>query len=296
MSQRAGTIVVGIDGSASSQEALVWAATQAEAEQRPLTLVHAVPRTTPTLLDTSASDPRQARDLALRAKGQEVLDAAQAQVRQLAPGVDVLTECRLEDPREVLIDLSRTAAMLVLGSRGRGPVKSLLLGSTAVAVVRLAQCPVVVHRPLLAATAARTGGIAVGVDSTEDSRAVLEVAFQQAALRDLPLTVVHTYWYFEQSSAIDPVSAEPELRQQARLALAQTLAGFAEKYPDVTVHTEVDQAMPERYLLRMTDQMDLLVVGAHHGSRAAQFMFGSVSVWLVEHARCPVAVVPLSVI
>ena len=55
----------------------------------------------------------------------------------------------------------------------------------------------------------------------------------------------------------------------------------------------VEQGMPERRLMALADEMNLLVVGQHHGSRAAQFMFGSVSVWLVEHATCPVAVVPL---
>jgi nucleotide-binding universal stress UspA family protein len=80
---------------------------------------------------------------------------------------------------------------------------------------------------------------------------------------------------------------------QQQLTLSESLAGFADKYPDVIVHTEIDQGMPERFLLRLADRMNMLIVGAHRGSRAPQFMFGAVSVWLVEHATCPVAVVPL---
>jgi nucleotide-binding universal stress UspA family protein len=91
-----------------------------------------------------------------------------------------------------------------------------------------------------------------------------------------------------------PADAAADLTQE-RLALAESLAGFAEEYPDVTTMTVIDEGMPERYLLRLADSLDMLVVGAHHGTRAEQFMFGSVSVWLVEHATCPVAVVPLSV-
>jgi nucleotide-binding universal stress UspA family protein len=207
--------------------------------------------------------------------------------------VTVYDEFWLEDPREALVEISGTASLIVLGSRGRGHLKSVLLGSTAVAVVRHARCPVIVYRPT--DPAAVRNGVAVGADATEDSLPVLDFAYRLASLRNLPLTVVHSFWYFQQPSTVEEVLADPaSAMSHQQLALSESLAGFAEKYPDVTVHTEIDQGMPERFLLRLTDEMNLLVVGAHHGSRAQQFMFGSVSVWLVEHATCPVAVVPLS--
>ena len=222
-----------------------------------------------------------------------MLDRARQAVRRLAPEVTVHDLFRLDDPREALVEVSETASMIVLGSRGRGHMQSLLLGSTAVAVVRHARCPVVVHRPTNPSPL--RNGIAVGADATEDSLPVLEFAFRQASMRGLPLTVVHSFWYFQQPSTVDEVLSDPAAASVLqRLALSESLAGFAEKYPDVAVHAELDQGMPERHLLRLADEMDLLVVGAHHVSRAQQFMFGSVSVWLVEHASCPVAVVPLS--
>jgi nucleotide-binding universal stress UspA family protein len=294
MDGTAGTIVVGVDGSSSSRQALGWAVEQAVAEHRAITLVHAVSPLTPTLLDPAGETPREARDLSLRSKGREVLDRAREEVRRSGPDVTVFDECRVEDVREALVDLSGSASMIVLGSRGRGHFKSLLLGSTAVALVRHARCPVIIHRPT--APSPTRNGIAVGADATEDSLPVLEFAFREASLRQLPLTVVHSFWYFQQPSTVEDVFADPvTARSQQQLALAESLAGFAEKYPDVTVHTELGQGMPERCLLRLADQMNLLVVGAHHGTRAEQFMFGSVSVWLVEHATCPVAVIPLSV-
>ena len=269
MSHVAGTIVVGVDGSSSSEQALVWAVEQAEAEHRPLTLLHA------------------------RAKDPEVLDRTTAEVRRSAPALTVHHLSRPDDPRQALVEVSERASMIVLGSRGRGHMQSLLLGSTTVAVVRHARCPVVVHRPT--SPSPLRNGIAVGADATEDSLPVLEFAFRQASMRGLPLTVVHSYWYFQQPSTVDEVLSDPEAASmQERLTLAESLAGFAEKYPDVALHVELDQGMPERHLLRLADEMDLLVVGAHHVSRAQQFMFGAVSVWLVEHATCPVAVVPLS--
>ncbi len=295
MSGTAGTIVVGVDGSESSDQALVWAAGQAQAENRTITLVHAVPRSTPILLDPAGKTPEEARDLSLLSKGHDVLAAAHEQVHRLAPGVSVEYRCIVGDPRETLVALSPMASMIVLGSRGRGHMKSLLLGSTAVAVVRHARCPVIVHRPTRPSP--ERHGIAVGADATEDSLPVLEFAYLQASLRSLPLTVVHSFWYFQEPTvAAEVLRADPtwDLTQQ-RLTLAESLAGFAEKYPDVTTTTVIDEGMPERYLLRLADGMDMLVVGAHHGTRAEQFMFASVSEWLVEHATCPVAVVPLSV-
>jgi nucleotide-binding universal stress UspA family protein len=295
MSSLAGTIVAAVDGSASSQEALTWAVEQAQAENRPITLVHAVPRSTPILLDPTGANPQEGRDLSLLSRGHDVLVAAREQVLALTPSVTVDDLCLLEDPRDALIRLSDQATMIVLGSRGRGHMKSLLLGSTAVAVVRHARCPVVVHRPTRPSPSRH--GIAVGADATEESLPVLEFAYRQASLRGLPLTVVHSFWYFQQPP-VTPTPQRPGLTSdllRERLALAESLAGFAERYPDVTTHIRIDEGMPERHLLRLADSTDMLIVGAHRGARAEQFMFGSVSVWLVEHAACRVTVVPLSV-
>ena len=293
MTHVAGTIVVGVDGSSSSRPALVWAVKQAVAEHRPLTLLHALPPATPSWLGPAGTHGQDAHEVSLR-EGQAVLDRARQAVQRLSPEVTVNDLFRRNDPREALVDVSETASMIVLGSRGRGHLQSLLLGSTAVAVVRHARCPVVVHRPTNPSPL--RNGIAVGADATEHSLPVLDFAFRQASMRGLPLTVVHSFWYFQQPSTVDEVLSDPAAASGLqRLALSESLAGFAEKYPDVAVHAALDQGMPERHLLRLADEMDLLVVGAHHVSRAQQFMFGSVSVWLVEHASCPVAIVPLSV-
>ena len=249
MSINAGTIVVGVDGSSSSTQALVWATEQATAEHRPITLVHAVPPTTPALLDPAGSTPAEAHQLSLRSKGQDVLGRAKEEVQRLAPGLSVHSLCRIDDPREVLVELSEKASMIVLGSRGRGPMKSLLLGSTAVAVVRHARCPVIVHRPM-AATSPERIGIAVGVDASEDSLPVLEFAYREAAIRQLPLTVVHSVQRLQQPSAVADAMDDPATAMSThQVALAESLAGFGEKYPDVTMHTEIDYGMPERHLL-----------------------------------------------
>jgi nucleotide-binding universal stress UspA family protein len=284
-----GTIVVGVDHSAGSLQALECAVEQAVREHRSLTLVHAVPVTTPVWLDPDAAGVQASHERSLTQQGQAVLSRARRHVERLAPELSVHELFSVGDPREVLLDLSVNAALIVVGSRGRGHLRSLLLGSTAVAVVRHASCPVIVHRP--DRSSAGHHGIAVGADATADSLEVLEFPYRQADWHRRPLTVVHC-WAFGQSS--DDGTRQVSTSENQRRGLAESLAGLGEKYPDVVVLPVVEQGMPERHLMELADDMSLLVVGQNHGSRASQFMFGSVSVWLIEHATCSVAVVPLT--
>lgn len=197
------------------------------------------------------------------------------------------------DPRELLLELSQDAAMLVLGSRGRGKIRSLLLGSVGVALVRHAHCPVVVHRPGNIGTV--RNGVVVGIEVSEEARPVLEFAYREASLRGQPLTVLHCYWDIQAGTAAAGIVYESIVDIDAeKLVLAETMAGMSEKYPDVNVTTRLARGLPHEILAQIGARMNLIVVGAHQANRAAQMIFGSVSVALVERATCPVAVVPVS--
>lgn len=295
----AGTIVVGVDGSDSSLQALTWACAQAVSQGRGLTIAYAV--LPPDSAWVDASDPEVRNDLRARAGTDAVMLRAREVVARHAEGVE-LHECvRIGDPRDVLLELGSEAAELVIGSRGRGPVRSLLLGSVGVSLSRHATCPVVVHRP---GTAGRVHmGVVAGVDGSTRSRTVLGFAFEQASFRDLPLTVLHCVWD-AQAAAVGPtllasgaaaafVSEAEEAVESARLLVAETIAGFCEDYPEVPVRTELARGMAADALVRMGERADLLVVGNHHGGVAASILLGSVSTEVVEHAHCPVAVVPV---
>lgn len=257
----AGSIVVGVDGSGSAAQALVWAVDQAVRERRPLTVAHAV--------ETSLN-PRG--DLAV---AQRLVDAACDEIAHRAPELEVHRVVSAVDPRSLLIELSEHAEMLVLGSRGRGPVRSLLLGSVGTAVIRHAHCPVVVHRPTNPGVVRR--GVLIGVDGAPDSPDVLEHGYRLASQRGLPVTVVHCFSIDEED--------------EHRVLVAEAMAGLAEKYPDVHVTTRVVRGAPEVALVSSADRMDLVVVGAHHGGLASAIVFRSVSGAVVEHATCPVVVV-----
>ena len=174
------TIVVGIDGSPASRLALDWALEQARIEGRSLTLVHAIHALTPAWQEPGAPDPTTAHRRALLRKGTELLEEVLPESSSARSGVDVHHVVRIGDPCVVLPEVSAIAALVVVGSRGRGPLRSLLLGSTAVALVRHARCPVVVHRGDLVPSSRRR--IAVGVDDSQDALQVLDFAFTQAQL------------------------------------------------------------------------------------------------------------------
>ena len=293
MHSEPGTIVVGVDGSESSTRALHWAVEQAVAEHRPLTLVHTTHAVTPAFTDAAVVDEGAARS-AIDSEAQKVLDAARLKVEWAAPDLEVHQVFDIADPRAVLLQLSEDAAMIVVGSRGRGHVKSLLLGSVSVAVVRHAHCPVVVVRPGHVGTV--RNGVVVGVDPAPESQPALEFAYREASLRDLPLTILDCV--IDVQSGTTGAYLVPEETADLdgeRLALAETMAGMTEKYPEVRVTTHLVKGTPQEALVRMGERMDLIVVGAHQDGRLSQAIFGSVSVGVVERATCPVAVVPLSV-
>jgi nucleotide-binding universal stress UspA family protein len=293
MSSKQGTIIVGVDGSEASKRALQWAAQQAAAERRELTLVHTVKAVAPPSMDAKVVNASRAQE-ALQAAGRKVLDAARIEAARWAPGLDVTDVLGVTDARELLLQMSEGADMLVVGSHGRGRVRSALLGSVSVALVRRAHCPVVVVRPGNAGTV--RNGIVVGVDALPESQPVLEFAYREASVRDLPLTVLHSGWSIlagTPEAAAYMVAETNEARELERLALAEAMAGMAEKYPDVNVTTRLVQGPPQDALVRLGERMNLIVVGSHQARGVERAIFGSVSVGVVEHASCPVAVVPV---
>lgn len=275
-----GTVVVGLDGSPSADRALDWAIDHAVRERRQLTLAHGS-----DLARTAWADPTgvniQALAEARRSDAQALLEKARQHVAHRAPELSVHHALWVTDPRSMLLELAETAYTVVVGSRGHGPVRSLLLGSVGVAVVRHATCPVVVVRP--GNPGLVRNGVVVGADGSPASRTIVELAYHHASLRGLPLTIVH--------GALDlwPPDATAD---DLRLPVLEPLSGLAEKYPDVPTRFELVKDDPAAVLVEMSSRMDLVVVGAHHAGRLATLLTGSVALSVVEHAESPVVVAP----
>ncbi|GCD89083.1 universal stress protein [Nocardioides sp. LS1] len=288
---RPGSIVVGVDGSTSSTRAVAWAAEQASLEHRPLTLLHTIG----AAATTWAGEPGVDRGAVLEAlvtDGHALLATARAAVLDHAPGVDVHECVVLGDPRGALLEAASDAALLVVGSRGRGPVASLLLGSVGVALTRHPTCPVVVVRP--GNPGLERHGVLVGIDGTQHSAGTLEFAYRQASTHGLPLTVMHCPAVDLAASAATDAERNARLHE-ARLLLARTVKDMAEKFPDVPVHTELCRGRPDECLVREGSRMHLVVIGAHHGGAVSGVLFGTITAAVVEHASSPVAVVPAPV-
>jgi nucleotide-binding universal stress UspA family protein len=285
-----GSVVVAIDGSDHAERALEWAADAAHRERRPLLLAHALGMPNPYTY-TSAVVDAGALSTAIREAGEELVREAAERVREAHADLEVQTVCEVGDARDLLVDLSERAHLLVVGSRGRGAVRSLLLGSVAAAVTRHAHCPVVVLRPN--ADASQGGGVLAGVDGTENSLPTLEFAFRTASWRRVPLAVVYCFWESGRT-AEDPIlvpAGDPDYEEE-RLLIGEIVAGLREKYPDVEVTVELARGFVDKVLLEMAHGRDLAVVGARSHGALTEALLGSVATTMVEYAPCPVAIVP----
>lgn len=281
-----GSIVVAVDGSSHADRAIDYAAELATLEKRPLVALHAA---TPLIGYGAELYYPVYRTEALRG-AQALVDAAADRVRDVAGTVEVSGYPLIGDARQALLDASAVASAIVIGSRGRGVVRTMLLGSVSTTVSKNADCPVFVCRPPSEETAGERPGVLVGADATAESRPVLEFAFRQASLRSLPITVMHCYW--PSQGFHDAERLEEERRQEARLALAESLGGFREDYPDVPVATRLDQGFVDQVLTRRELRPDLIVVGRHPTGSLSRLFTGSTATAVLERARATVAVVP----
>lgn len=285
-----GSVVVGYDGSPSSQRALEWAADLARSEHRPITVVHGTPPAAKAWMTAPGYGSEAALDH-LRSDAEQLLADARAAVAERAPDLEVTTVHRIEDPRQVLVGLSADAAVVVVGSRGRGPVASLLLGSVGVTLVRHASCPVVVLRP---PASPRWGGVLVGSDLTDRSAGALELGFRQAAARGVPLTVLHS-WAATAPAPADRAEARTAEREHVagcRQAVVEAAQRLRDKYPDVPLRIETTRMPPAAALVEAAEGRDLVVVGRRHRPPVLGTVHGSVSAAVVEHAAATVVVVP----
>ncbi|MEO5983319.1 MAG: universal stress protein [Pedococcus sp.] len=289
------TIVVGIDLSDTSDLALEWAAQEAERRSCDLTVVHTY--SLPTYPAARAGVPGGTvvteLDDSVRESAVASTTHAAERIQAAHPGLEVSVQTAAGSPGEALVRASREAGLVVVGSRGLGAFRGLLMGSVSTHVCAQSHCPVVVvhESPSRSLPDAR---VVVGVDGTRTSAAALAFAFEQAASRDVGLTVVHTW----QLDATEGASASmawsvdwEQAGEQERSVVAEAVAGFGEQYPTVDVRRDVAPGHPVEELERQSENACLLVVGTRGRGVVSGWVKGSVSQAVVRAAHCPVAVV-----
>jgi len=285
-------VVVGVDGSASALHAVRWAAREARLRGAPLRLVH-VCHLAPVRHPKQVPPPPEYR-AAIIEEGRHWLTEAADAARHAAPGLSVITIWQTGAAAEVLVDESRDAQLMVLGSRGLGGFVSLLVGSVALALAAHGHCPVVVTRTSTVADAPpEEGPVVVGVDGSELSDAALTFAFEAAAARDVALVVVHTWHDVHLAGAwtLLPGTIDWDwLQSEEEDRLAERIAPWLEKFPHVEVRSVVARDRPARVLLEHAADARLVVVGSRGRGAFTGVGLGSVSQTLLHHAECPIAV------
>ncbi len=131
----------------------------------------------------------------------------------------------------------------------------------------------------------------VGVDESPASEAALAFAHDWASRHSAPLVVVHAW----ADMAVDPKIVNllytDDVREEETRLLAERLAGWQEKYPDVEVRRELPRKRPARALLERSRGARLLVVGSRGRGEISGRLLGSTSQALIHRADCPVAVI-----
>lgn len=146
----------------------------------------------------------------------------------------------------------------------------------------------------MAPTSAPSRQIVVGVDGSESSLAALRWAAVQAACTDARLTVVHAWQLPEMGEWVgaNPFELERDAFEEQAQAVVQRTIDQAGDLGDVEVDPATAMGPPARVLLRAAEDADLLVVGSRGRGGFMGLLLGSVSQHCVQHATCPVVVVP----
>ena len=288
-------VVVGVDGSDGARAALRYAFLAAARRGAALDVVVAYPAGIPWRWNPAidAPDVESVRaDLGARA------DTFGAEVRRTTPGVEDVPVSILTAPgaaARVLVDSAEGADLLVVGSRGRGAVRSAILGSVALHVIGDAPCPVVVvHQG--AYDVAAEGPVVVGLDDSADAPDVLLAAFGEAARLVAEVRTVTAYEagddWGEVNSTGAPSAAQLREHVQRRIdEIVEQARKDAAAAGTPTVHTELVEGSAYDVLPERAQGAQLLVVGRRGHSAVHRLVLGSVALHAVVRTACPVMVV-----
>ncbi|PWG15298.1 universal stress protein [Streptomyces sp. V2] len=265
-------VVVGVDGSASSLRAVDYAADEAALRGAPLHLVHAF------LWGRYESSGHIAAD--------DILRTAERRAALRRPDVPVSLDVLPEEPEYALVRAGREASLLVVGTRGRGGLAELLLGSVSLAVAARAGCPVIVvrgeHDP--------RGRVVVGIGDRGTASAALDFAVEETRLRHAALDAVRAWRCPARESSDHPLLAGEPARLHEQHAVEILDQALKDAPADVGRRTVEGSARTA--LLTAAEGADLLVVGARRHPGHTGLQLGRVAHGVLHHSSCAVAVVP----
>ncbi|MEU5655273.1 universal stress protein [Streptomyces sp. NPDC047737] len=277
--------VVGVDGSEHARAAALWGADEATLHGQGLWLVHAANL---DRLDRFASFETSEH---ARTNGNAVLAAAEQEVRERFPELDLTVKLSRRNPVTALHSAVGPRGTIVVGSRGSGGFGPLLLGSVGLEAVVGSPAPVVVVR----GETGRGNGAPVTAAVRDEHDAVwLERAAQEAEVRKCPLRLLNIRSMFVR---FDGRPAAPEVTEQRDSPRERLLTDLAarvrEARPGLTVQAGTDTARSAASaLVEASRKAELLVVGSHERRSVSALGLGHVVHALLHHSHCPVQIVP----
>lgn len=283
-------VVVGVDGSEAAQAAVRWAAQEAAMRSTPLTVVHvidALPVATSALTWPFGRVPEEVMEAQEREGRKYIADATRTALACIGNSdIDVSGEMLIGNIVGALAEVSAAGQLLVVACRGRSRKHHRPLGSVGTGMLHHARCPVaVVHDE---APPSAHSPVLVGIDGSTASEEATAVAFDEASRRGVDLVALHVWSDADMTSL---PSLETSVQQRvAEETLAERLAGWQEKYPDVTVRRLVRYDRPAQQLLAESVRAQVLVVGSRGRGGFTGLMLGSVSTAVAQESQVPVIV------
>ncbi|MEU8606478.1 universal stress protein [Actinoplanes sp. NPDC048791] len=286
-------VVVGVDGSPESDEALIWALQEGRLRDLPVRAINVWhPDGTPAQVER-LSAMQSVAELRTRLQEDFALAVRAVAERVQAPDLAVTSEVRYGHPVPELIRAAGPDALLVVGSRGRGSITGSMLGSVSQSCVQYADSTVVVVRGHRRAAPARR--VVVGVDGSDASVRALRFAAHAAAARHASLQVVHAwtapYLGFAGRSGALPQEALDEIAVRAGDILRESMRRASVDSTRSDVEMWLAEGASNLMLLQAAAQADLLVVGSRGYGGWKGLLLGSVSTQSVTQSPCPVAVI-----
>ncbi|MFE6508762.1 universal stress protein [Nocardioides sp. NPDC057767] len=274
-------VVVGVDGSEPNRAAVAYAIAEAEASGRPLVPVGAVQHLV-----------RHVED-ALDGRRWSVLAEIEREVAAEHPEVRTVSLIEFDHPVPALLGYADVEDLLVVGKRGLGGARRLLVGSTAMRVAGRSLGTVVVVPPEWSPAEHQAEPVVVGVDPDSHYEPVLRVGFERARRDRVELVVLHAV-NLRPVLIWDPTVNAPLVRdgqEHSSVDLESAIKPLRTEYPQVQVTIERDRGRAAGILLARSVGAQLIVLGRRHDGRGT-WGLGPVAREVIHHAEVPVAVVP----
>lgn len=291
MTERAERVVVGVDATEGSIEAMRWAAH--EAARRGLGLHVMTCTELPIAVEAGmvGSGGYTGRTMEALVHDQEEINVrAVALARTFGLGIEVSGETVLGSPAYAILSATQPGDIVVVGATSHPGRMADLLGSVATVVAHRAKGPVVVVH----GTGRRDTSLSrilVGVDGSPGSEAAIDWATAEAVSCGAELVLVHGWVYPYASTR----HALREPRDEMRLDAMRTLDASAQRvrdaHPDLNCQSIISEEGPAKALIDAAANADLLVVGSRGRGGFSSMLLGSVSRTVLQHAPCPVAVI-----